>query len=128
MRGQVLSFKSRDYVAAALPMGAASPRILFRQILPNTAAPIIVQGSLGTAFAILAEAGLSFLGVGVTPPTSAWGGMLQTAARAIYRAPYLSVFPGLAIFITVFALNIVGDVLRDTLGPRLRGKLDDERR
>ena|SRR5215203_1263964 len=128
VRAQVLSLKSRDYVAAALSMGAASPRILFRHILPNTTAPLIVQGSLGIAFAILAEAGLSFLGLGVKPPTPAWGGMLQTAVRYIYRAPYLSIFPGLAIFVTVLALNIVGDALRDTLDPRLRGKLDGERR
>jgi peptide/nickel transport system permease protein len=128
VRAQVLSLKSRDYVTAALSMGAATPRILFRHVLPNTAAPIIVQGSLGIAFAILAEAGLSFLGLGVKPPTPAWGGMLQTAVRFIYRAPYLSIFPGLAIFVTVLALNIVGDALRDTLDPRLRGKLGDERR
>lgn len=128
VRAQVLSLKSRDYVAAALSMGAATPRIMFRHILPNTTAPLIVQGSLGIAFAILAEAGLSFLGLGVKPPTPAWGGMLQKAIPHIYRAPYLSIFPGLAIFITVLALNIVGDALRDTLDPRLRGRLGDERR
>jgi peptide/nickel transport system permease protein len=128
VRAQVLSLKSRDYVSAALSIGATTPRILFRHILPNTTAPIIVQGSLGIAFAILSEAGLSFLGLGVKPPTPAWGGMLQKAIPHIYRAPYLSIFPGLAIFITVLALNIVGDAMRDTLDPRLRGKLGDERR
>lgn len=128
VRAQVLSLKSRDYVSAALSMGAATPRIMFRHILPNTTAPIIVQGSLGIAFAILSEAGLSFLGLGVKPPTPAWGGMLQKAIPKIYTAPYLSIFPGLAIFVTVLALNIVGDAMRDTLDPRLRGKLGDDRR
>lgn len=127
VRGQVLSLKTRDYVSAALSMGANTPRILLRHILPNTTAPIIVQGSLGIAFAILSEAGLSFLGLGVKPPTPAWGGMLQKAIPHIYRAPYLSIFPGLAIFVTVLSLNIVGDALRDTLDPRLRGKLGGER-
>lgn len=128
VRAQVLALKTLDYVSAARSMGAATPRILFRHILPNTAAPIIVQGSLGIAFAILSEAGLSFLGLGVQPPTPTWGGMLQKAIPHIYRAPYLSIFPGLAIFVTVLALNIVGDALRDTLDPRLRGKLGDDRR
>ena len=127
VRAQVLSLKTRDYVSAALSMGANTPRILLRHILPNTTAPIIVQGSLGIAFAILSEAGLSFLGLGVKPPTPAWGGMLQKAIPHIYRAPYLSIFPGLAIFVTVLSLNIVGDALRDTLDPRLRGKLGGER-
>jgi ABC-type dipeptide/oligopeptide/nickel transport system permease subunit len=128
VRAQVLSLKTLDYVGAARSMGASTSRILFRHILPNTTAPIIVQGSLGIAFAILAEAGLSFLGLGVKPPAPAWGGMLQRAIPQIYRAPYLSIFPGLAIFLTVLALNNVGDALRDTLDPRLRGKLGDQRR
>ena len=124
VRAQVLSLKSLDYVSAARSMGASTGRVMFRHILPNTTAPIIVQASLGIAFAILSEAGLSFLGLGVQPPTPAWGGMLQKAIPHIYRAPYLSVFPGLAIFITVLALNVVGDALRDTLDPRLRGRLN----
>ena len=94
-----------------------------RHILPNTLAPIIVQASLGMAFAILAEAGLSFLGVGIKPPTATWGGMLQKALRVTSRAPTLSIFPGIAIFLTVLSLNLVGDALRDILDPRLRGRL-----
>ncbi len=128
VRAQVLSLRTLDYVNAARAMGAPDRRILLHHILPNTTAPIIVQGSLGIAFAILSEAGLSFLGLGVKPPTPAWGGMLQKAIPHIYRAPYLSIFPGLAIFVTVLALNILGDALRDTLDPRLRGKLGDGRR
>ena len=128
VRAQVLSLKSLDFVTAARAMGASGGRILGRHILPNTLAPIIVQASLGMAFAILAEAGLSFLGLGVQPPTATWGGMLQKALPRIYRAPYLSIFPGVAIFVTVLALNLLGDALRDTLDPRLRGRLQEERR
>jgi peptide/nickel transport system permease protein len=128
VRAQVLSLKTQDFALAARALGAPSQRILRRHILPNTMAPIIVQGSLGMAFAILSEAGLSFLGLGIKPPTPSWGGMLQTAVRYIYRVPMLSIAPGVAIFITVLALNIVGDALRDTLDPRLRGKLQEDRR
>jgi peptide/nickel transport system permease protein len=123
VRAQVLSLKTQDFTVAAQALGAPPARILARHILPNTVAPIIVQGSLGMAFAILSEAGLSFLGLGIKPPTPSWGGMLQTAVRYIYRSPMLSIAPGVAIFLTVLALNIVGDALRDTLDPRLRGKL-----
>jgi peptide/nickel transport system permease protein len=128
VRAQTLSLKELDYALAARAMGAPARRILARHILPNTLAPIIVQASLGMAFAILAEAGLSFLGVGVRPPTATWGGMLQKALQATYRAPTLSIFPGVAIFVTVLALNLVGDALRDTLDPRLRGRLQEARR
>ena len=123
VRAQVLSLKSRDFVIAARSSGAATERILFRHIFPNTLGPIIVQASLGMAFAILAEAGLSFLGLGVQPPTPTWGGMLQKALPRIHNAAFLSVFPGIAIFITVLAFNILGDALRDILDPRLRGKV-----
>ncbi len=123
VRAQVLSLKQQDFVTAAIAIGASTRRILFRHILPNTLAPLIVQGSLGMAFAILSEAGLSFLGVGVQPPTPSWGGMLQSAVARIYEAPWLSVYPGVAIVIVVLALNLVGDGLRDALDPRLRGRL-----
>lgn len=123
VRSQVLSLKQQDFVTAARATGVSVPRILFRHILPNATAPIIVAASLGLAFAILAEAGLSFLGLGVQPPTPTWGGMLQKALPRIYLAKELSIFPGLAIFITVLSLNIVGDALRDALDPRLRGRL-----
>lgn len=123
VRAQTLTLKELDYAQAARALGASTRRILVRHILPNTLAPIIVQASLGMAFAILAEAGLSFLGVGIRPPTATWGGMLQKALRATQRAPTLSIFPGIAIFVTVLALNLLGDALRDILDPRLRGKL-----
>ena len=123
VRAQTLSLRELDYALAARAMGAPAWRVQLRHIMPNAMAPVIVQASLGMAFAILAEAGLSFLGIGVRPPTATWGGMLQTAVQKIDLAPTLSIFPGLAIFVTVLALNIVGDALRDTLDPRLRGKL-----
>lgn len=120
-RGQVLTIREQDYVQAARSLGASDVRVLARHILPNSLSPLIVQASLGVAFAILAEAGLSFLGVGVRPPTPTWGGMLSTALPMIERASYLSVFPGIAIFLTVLAINMLGDALRDVLDPRLRG-------
>lgn len=123
VRGQTLSLKELDYALAARAVGAPAWRILARHILPNTLAPLIVQGSLGMAFAILAEASLSFLGVGIKPPTATWGGMLQTSLQSITKAPTLSIYPGVAIFVTVLALNLVGDALRDVLDPRLRGRL-----
>ncbi|MCC6387387.1 MAG: ABC transporter permease [Dehalococcoidia bacterium] len=123
VRSQVLSLKQQDFVMAARAVGVPVPRLLLRHILPNAVAPIVVAGSLGLAFAILAEAGLSFLGLGVPPPTPTWGGMLQKGLPRIYQARELSIVPGIAIFITVLALNIVGDALRDALDPRLRGRL-----
>ena len=120
-RGQVLSEREQDYVLAAASMGADSRRILVRHILPNILSPLIVQGSLGIAFAILAEASLSFLGVGIKPPDPTWGGMLSEGLQLINRAPWLSIFPGIAIFITVLSINTIGDTLRDILDPRLRG-------
>jgi hypothetical protein len=103
-------------------VAVAARRLLLRHVLPNTLAPVIVQASPGMAFAILAEAGLSFLGVGIKPPTATWGGMLQKALQATHHAPTLAIFPGVAIFLTVLALNLVGDALRDALDPRLRGR------
>jgi len=123
VRSQVLSLKQQDFVTAARSVGVPVPRILFRHILPNALAPIVIAASLGLAFAILAEAGLSFLGLGVQPPTPTWGGMLQKGLPRIYQARELSIFPGIAIFITVLSLNIVGDALRDALDPKLRGRL-----
>jgi ABC-type dipeptide/oligopeptide/nickel transport system permease subunit len=120
LRVQTMSLKAQDFVLAARSTGATAPRIMMRHILPNTIAPIIVQGSLGMAFAILAEAGLSFLGLGVEPPTATWGSMLQKSLPRIYDASHLSIFPGVAIFIVVLAFNIIGDNLRDVLDPRLR--------
>jgi len=121
-RAQVLSVREEDYIRAAQSMGSTNLRILAQHVLPNVTSPLIVQASLGVAFAILAEAGLSFLGVGVDPKTPTWGGMLSQALPIIRRAFHPSLFPGLAIFITVLAVNILGDALRDVLDPRLRGR------
>lgn len=108
----------QDTIALPLPQPSASDPT---EPMPNSLSPLIVQGSLGVAFAILAEAGLSFLGVGVQPPSPTSGGMLSKALPLIERASYLSIFPGIAIFITVLAINMLGDALRDVLEPRLRG-------
>ncbi|MCU0561631.1 MAG: ABC transporter permease [Desulfobacterales bacterium] len=116
-RSQVLSAKSLDYVKAARALGYGRWRIMLTQILPNIMGPILVVATLGVAGAILVEAALSFLGLGVQPPTPSWGGMLSFAREKIFTAPWISIFPGLAIFITVLGLNLLGDGLRDLLDP-----------
>ena len=116
-RSQVLSARSLDYVTAARAIGYGQIRIMFTQILPNVVGPILVIATLGVAYAILLEASLSFLGLGVQPPTPSWGGMLSTAREQLFIAPWISIFPGLAIFITVLGLNLLGDGLRDILDP-----------
>lgn len=120
VRGQVLSLRDLDYVQAAQASGGSNYRIVMQHILPNTMAPIIVQASITIPAAILAEAGLSFLGLGIQPPTPSWGAMLNTARGYIQMSPWLSIVPGVAIFITVLAFNFLGDALRDILDPRLR--------
>jgi peptide/nickel transport system permease protein len=120
VRGQVLALRDLDYVQAARALGASHPQIVIRHILPNTLAPIIVQTSITIPAAILAEAGLSFLGLGIQPPTPSWGAMLNTARGYIQMSPWLALAPGGAIFISVLAFNFLGDALRDTLDPRLR--------
>jgi ABC-type dipeptide/oligopeptide/nickel transport system permease subunit len=121
VRSQVLTERERDYVMAARTLGATDVRILFRHIWPNCTAPVIVAATLGMGFAVLAEAGLSFLGVGVRPPTPTWGSMLQFAFGFLTIAPYLSIVPGVAIFLLVLSFNLLGDALRDALDPSLRG-------
>ncbi len=121
IRGQVLSVREEPYVSAAKTIGAGNLRIIRAHLLPNSVAPVIVQASLGVGTAILAEAGLSFLGLGVAPPTATWGGMLSEALSLIRVAPQLAMAPGIAIFVTVLAINTIGDALRDVLDPRLRG-------
>jgi peptide/nickel transport system permease protein len=116
-RSQVLSAKSLDYVKAARALGYGRGRIMFTQILPNIMGPILVVATLGVAGAILVEAALSFLGLGVQPPTPSWGGMLSSAQEKMFTAPWISIFPGLAIFVTVLGLNLFGDGLRDLLDP-----------
>ena len=117
--GQTLSAREREYVRAARVAGAGPWRMMIRHILPNIAAPLVVQASLAAAFAILAEAGLSFLGLGVRPPTSSWGSMLRTGQQYLNVAPWLAMYPGLAIFFAVLGFNLLGDALREALDPRL---------
>lgn len=118
VRSEFLSLKEREYVTAARALGVKNTRIIFRHVLPNTTAPIIVAATLGIATAILSEAYISFLGLGVRPPTATWGNMLEDATRYIESAPHIWFFPGLLILITVLAINFVGDGLRDALDPR----------
>ncbi len=117
-RAQVLSVKNSDYVKAAKVLGYSHFSIMFSQILPNVLGPVLVIATLGAAEAILMEAALSFLGLGAQPPTPSWGGMLASARELFFIAPWMSIFPGLAIFITVLGLNLFGDGLRDYLDPR----------
>ena len=123
IRSQVLSLRGRDFVTAAQSMGASDRQIIWRHIWPNTIPSVIVAGSLSMGTAILAEAALSFLGVGVRPPTPTWGRMLNESFGLIYVQPWLSFFPGLAIFMLTLSFNLLGDGLRDALDPRLRGQL-----
>lgn len=119
-RGQVLSVKEFEFVSAARAAGASSVRQALIHVLPNITSPIVVQSVLSTAAAIIIEASLSFLGVGVRPPTPSWGGMLRSGYGYIEMAPWLSVAPGLAIFATVLAVNFLGDGIQDVLDPRRR--------
>ena len=120
VRGGVLAVKARDYILAAQVVGADSRRIILRHILPNVSSTIIVVLYIDIAGAILAESSLSFLGLGVQPPDPSWGSMLQNSLNYLFRAPYLIFPPGVAIFITVLCLYILGDGLRDALDPRLK--------
>lgn len=119
-RGVTLVLREEDYVLAARSIGVSDARIMWRHILPNGIPPILVIASLGMGSAILAEAALSFLGLGIQPPQPSWGSMLSFGMQFLRDAPFLSAFPGLAIFITVLGFNLVGDGLRDALDPRLR--------
>jgi peptide/nickel transport system permease protein len=118
-RGQVMNVRAEDYVEAARAVGNPPARILLRHILPNILPPVIVQATLAIAAAIIAEASLSFLGLGQQPPAPSWGSMLNTAQRFLTQAPWMALFPGLAIFVTVLAFNLLGDGLRDALDPRV---------
>ena len=120
VRGQALSVREMDFVLAARVVGAGPTRIMALHIWPNVMAPIIVQSSLMVAQAIIIEATLSFLGLGVEPPNASWGSMLRSGYQYLERAPWISIFPGMAIFLTVLALNMLGDGLRAALDPRLR--------
>jgi ABC-type dipeptide/oligopeptide/nickel transport system permease subunit len=118
-RGQVLSIREREYVEAARAIGSGHLRIMVRHVFPNVTAPLIVQASLSTALAILAEASLSFLGLGVQPPEPSWGSMVNTGKNYLEQAPWMSFAPGGAILVTVMGFNFLGDAIRDALDPRL---------
>jgi peptide/nickel transport system permease protein len=122
VRAETLSLKERDFVAAARAQGAGNGRIIYRHILPNTLAPVLVAATLGVAGAILTESALSFLGIGVQPPTPSWGNILTAGKDNIEFAWWLSVYPGLAILFTVLGYNLLGEGIRDAADPRLRGR------
>jgi peptide/nickel transport system permease protein len=118
VRGQVLKLRELEFVQAARALGAGLPRVLLRHVLPATLPAVVVQGTLGMASAIIAEASLSFLGLGVQPPTPSWGSMLDAGRLHLLDAPHLTLFPGLAIAFVVVGFNLLGDGLRDYISPR----------
>jgi len=120
VRAEFLSLRQRDFVLAAQALGASDLRLIFRHILPNALSPVLVSATLGVAGAILTESALSFLGIGVQPPTPSWGNMLITGKQTLGSAWWLSVFPGLAILITVLGYNLLGEGVRDALDPRIK--------
>lgn len=120
VRASVITLKDQEFVEAARAVGTSNFRIITKHIIPNSLAPIIVQATLGVAGAILSAAGLSFIGLGIQPPTPEWGSMLSAGRQFIRDYPHISMFPGLVIMITIFGLNLFGDGLRDALDPRLR--------
>ncbi len=120
VRAKVMSIKDQEFIEAARAVGAGDARIIFKYIIPNSLAPIIVQATLGVAGAILSIAGLSFLGLGIQPPMPEWGAMLSNARTYIRDAWHITVIPGLGIMLTILSLNVVGDGLRDALDPRLK--------
>jgi peptide/nickel transport system permease protein len=120
VRAQVLATREREFVEAARALGASDVRVIVRHIWPNIIQPVVVQGAIGMAGAILAEATMSFLGLGVPPPTASWGSMLNDARAHLFDAPHLVLFPALAVMLAVLSFNFIGDALRDYLDPRSR--------
>lgn len=120
VRAAVMSVKDQEFVESSKAIGATSPTVIFREIIPNCMAPIIVQATLSVAGAILSTASLSFIGLGVQPPSPEWGAMLSSGRNFLRDAVHITLFPGLAIVITILALNLLGDGLRDALDPRLK--------
>ena len=116
-RGLFLVLREREFVSASRALGASDARLIFLRILPNSIGPLLVTATLEMAYAIITESGLSYLGFGIQPPTPSWGNILESAQIHVYRAPWLAVFPGLMIFITVMAINFIGDGLRDAFDP-----------
>jgi len=123
VRGSILSIREQEFIEATRGLGASDRYILIHHILPNIISPIIVIATLGIGYAILAAAGLSFLGFGVQPPTPEWGSMLDDGRLFLRKAPYIMIFPGLAIMVTVMAFNFLGDGLRDEMDPRFRKEI-----
>jgi peptide/nickel transport system permease protein len=121
VRAEFLSLKERDFVLAERAIGAGAPRIIFMHILPNALAPVLVSATLGIASAVLTESALSFLGIGVQPPTPSWGNMLTQGKEVLGVAWWMSVFPGIAILLTVLGYNLLGEGIRDAIDPRLKG-------
>jgi peptide/nickel transport system permease protein len=121
-RGQVLKVKTLEFVEAARALGASNLRIFISHILPNIVQPVLIQASIGMAVAILAEASLSFLGLGITPPAPSWGAMLNDGRNHLFDAPHMVIFPSIALVMTVLSFNFLGDALRDWLDPRNLGK------
>ena len=122
VRGEFLRLNEQEFVLAGRALGYSPLRIIFRHVLPNAMAPVLVSATFGVAGAILTESGLSFLGFGITVPKPSWGGILASGRDAIFRAPWLIYFPGFAIFLTITAYNLVGEAFRDAADPRLRGQ------
>ncbi len=120
MRGQVLSVKQQDYVLAARAIGTNDLQIMLRHVLPNALSPIIIQYTLGIAGVIMAEAGLSFLGIGIRPPTPTWGGMITKGREYFRSSPHLAIYPSIVLGLTMLAFNFLGDGLRDALDPRMK--------
>jgi len=118
VRAEILTLREREFVLAAGALGAGAARVMARHLLPNVVPVIVVAATLRVGYVILVEAGLSYLGVGVPPPTASWGGMVADGAPSLFRAWWVSFFPGLFIFLTVMAYNLVGDGLRDAFDPR----------
>jgi len=120
VRAEFLKLRKQDFSAAARALGVPAPRIMFRHILPNAIAPVLVSATFGVAGAILTESGLSFLGFGVPPPTASWGSILSLARQYVYQAWWLTAFPGAAIFLSILCYNLIGEGLRDAVDPRLK--------
>lgn len=120
VRGEFLALKEQEFIEASRALGVSDLRIMFKHLLPNAIGPVIVAATLGVGYAILYESSLSFLGIGIQPPAASWGNMLSNAQANIYTAPWLAIWPGICIFLTVLAFNFVGDGLRDALDPKLK--------
>jgi len=118
VRGEVLRLRHEPFIAGAEALGARRARVMFRHLFPNTLGPLLVAATLGVGEVILLEAGLSFLGLGIQPPTPSWGGMILDAKPVLVTAPWIGLFPGLAIVVTVLAVNLLGDALAGAVDPR----------